>query len=91
MSHLKYFNVMINVSTKHRLFIVPGQGISFIWIVVRIRFSWAKHKFNLYCCENKIFENRKRKTSGLLNYYCLSSFYSGRFYPPASEASRGVY
>ena len=34
MSHLKNFNVMIKVSTKHRLFIVPGQSISLICIVV---------------------------------------------------------
>ena len=61
MSHLKYFNVMIKASTKHRLFIVPGQSISLICIVVKIRYSWTKHKFNLYCCENKIFENRERK------------------------------
>ena len=27
MSHLKYFNVIIHDSTKHRLFIVPGQSI----------------------------------------------------------------
>ena len=35
-SHLKYFNVMINDSTKHRLFIVPGQGISFILGIVSV-------------------------------------------------------
>ena len=50
---------MIVQSTDY--FIVPGQGISFIWIVVRIRLSWATHKFNFYCCENMVFENRKRK------------------------------
>ena len=46
MSHLKYLNVMKNDSTKHSLFYSsPGQGISFIWIVVRIRFSGATHVF----------------------------------------------
>ena len=31
MSHLKYCNVLIKVSTKHRLSIVPGQSISLFW------------------------------------------------------------
>ena len=51
MSHLKYLNVMIKVSTKHRLFIAPGQSISLICIVVKIRYSWTKHKFNLFWAE----------------------------------------
>ena len=60
MSHLKYFNIMIKVSRKHRLFIGPGQSISLICIVVKIKYSRAKHKFNLYCCENKTFEIGKK-------------------------------
>ena len=43
-----YLNVMIKVSTKHWLITVPGQSISLIWIVVRIRFSWTKYKFNFW-------------------------------------------
>ena len=32
---LKYFSILIKVSRKHRLFIVPGQSISLICIVVK--------------------------------------------------------
>ena len=42
MSHLKYFDVMKKVSAKHRLFIVPGQSISLICIVVKIRYLNSK-------------------------------------------------
>ena len=76
------------ISTKHRYFIVPGRSISLICIVVKIRYSWTKHKFNLHCCENKIFKIGKGKTSGLLNYLwkdCLGQLF------PAEIISRNSF
>ena len=56
---------------------------------MKIRYSWTKHKFNLYCCENKIFEIGKGKTSGLLN---LGRFILGRFYLRNSfSVAGGIY
>ena len=32
---LKYFSIFVKVIRKHRIFIAPGQSISFICIVVK--------------------------------------------------------
>ena len=46
MSHLKYFNVMIKVSTKHRLF--PGQSISLKLV------TFCQNGKNCSCCGDRL-------------------------------------